>query len=65
VTSISSKNILITGGAGFIGSHLVDEVIRQSPTSVTVVDNFFLGQDGNLKDAVFSDIEVLRLDASD
>jgi UDP-glucose 4-epimerase len=65
VTNISSKNILITGGAGFIGSHLIDEVIRQNPSSITVVDNFFLGQDENLEEAVSNDLEVMRLDASD
>ena len=34
------KNILITGGAGFIGSHLVDLLLRENNWRVTVVDNF-------------------------
>jgi UDP-glucuronate 4-epimerase len=34
------KNILITGGAGFIGSHLVDSLLKESDTKITVVDNF-------------------------
>ena len=37
---MSKKRFLITGGAGFIGSHLVDRLLAQSPARVTVVDNF-------------------------
>lgn len=33
-------NILITGGAGFIGSHLVDRLMSDEANRVTVVDNF-------------------------
>ena len=34
------KNILITGGAGFIGSHLVDRLLSEGNWRVTVVDDF-------------------------
>ena len=34
------KNFLITGGAGFIGSHLVDRLLATSVEHVTVVDDF-------------------------
>jgi UDP-glucuronate 4-epimerase len=34
------KNILVTGGAGFIGSHLVSKLLSENTWSVTVVDNF-------------------------
>lgn len=65
--SVRSKSVLVTGGAGFIGSHLVDRLISDEPRSITVVDNFFLGNEANLEAAraVRSDLEVIRLDASD
>ncbi len=34
------KNILITGGAGFIGSHLVDRLLSEGEWQVSVVDDF-------------------------
>jgi UDP-glucose 4-epimerase len=40
-------NILITGGAGFIGSHLCDELIAQTH-NVVAVDNFILGREENI-----------------
>jgi UDP-glucuronate 4-epimerase len=44
-------NILITGGAGFIGSHLVDYLMRTGGTRVTVVDNFNDFYDPSIKRA--------------
>ena len=40
--------ILITGGAGFIGSHLCDLLLSGGENSVTVVDNLILGRKENL-----------------
>ena len=39
--------ILVTGGAGFIGSHLSERLVREGHT-VTVIDNFSTGQELNL-----------------
>lgn len=37
---MNRRNILITGGAGFIGSHLVDRLLGEGDFAVTVVDDF-------------------------
>ncbi|XP_061969072.1 UDP-glucuronic acid decarboxylase 2-like [Populus nigra] len=42
-----SLRIVVTGGAGFVGSHLVDRLIARGD-SVIVVDNFFTGRKENV-----------------
>lgn len=42
------KRILITGGAGFVGSHLVDYLMKQGH-EVVVADNFFTGSKNNVR----------------
>jgi UDP-glucose 4-epimerase len=49
--SLNGKVILVTGGAGFIGSHLVDRLIRDGAEKVIVIDNLFVGSGDNLEGA--------------
>lgn len=57
----TDKQILVIGGAGFIGSHLVDHLQSKGKT-VCVIDNFSLGKMGNLFDA--NKCFIVELDAS-
>ncbi len=45
------KHVLITGGSGFIGSHLSDQFLRTG-YAVTAVDNFVTGRKSNLNEAM-------------
>lgn len=47
-TDLSDKNFLITGGAGFIGSHLSDYLLKNGAGKVRVLDNMVNGFDTNL-----------------
>ncbi len=51
------KRILITGGAGFIGSHIAEELIKNK-AKVTVLDNFSTGNINNLK-KTFPQINII------
>jgi len=53
---------IVTGGAGFIGSHLVDALLNES-IEVTVLDNFSTGRQENL-DHVSNKIKLIECDLS-
>jgi len=58
------KNVLITGGAGFLGSHLADELIKTC--KVICVDNFSTGDEKNIDHLLSNpDFEFLRHDISE
>jgi len=57
-----SKRILVTGGAGFIGSHLCERLVKAG-NEVLCVDNFYTGRRGNIAHLVANPMfEVMRHD---
>jgi UDP-N-acetylglucosamine/UDP-N-acetylgalactosamine 4-epimerase len=48
-TDISEKSFLVTGGAGFIGSHIVEYLLSHGAGKVRVLDNFLTGFEKNLE----------------
>jgi len=54
------KNCLISGGAGFIGSHLAERLVQEK-NNVIIVDNFSSGNINNLE-KVKNKIKIVRLD---
>src|SRR5262245_55558044 len=56
-------NILVTGGAGFIGSHLAEALVRKGHR-VRVLDDFSSGRSQNLA-AVSGEVEVIEGDCAD
>jgi len=59
---MQNKNLLVTGGAGFIGSHLVDALINNG-NKITVIDNFSTGHSQNL-DHLSKKIYLIESDIS-
>ncbi|HZT84222.1 MAG TPA: NAD-dependent epimerase/dehydratase family protein [Gaiellaceae bacterium] len=49
---IEDSTVAVIGGAGFIGSHIVDQLLDEPVERVIVVDNFVRGTRGNLEHAV-------------
>jgi UDP-glucose 4-epimerase len=64
---LSGRSLVVIGGAGFIGSHLVDRIVEEEPSRLTVVDNLYLGSPDNLASSSsrFPDLRFVEQDATD
>lgn len=60
---MKNKNIIITGGLGFIGSHIADELIETN--KVTIIDNLSSGKVENLKNPSHENLTIIKNNLND
>ncbi|WAJ27951.1 SDR family NAD(P)-dependent oxidoreductase [Antarcticirhabdus aurantiaca] len=66
MNDLRNKRILVTGGAGFVGSHIVDALVDAGAGSIVVVDNMVRGRVANLASALQSRrVELIQGDIRD
>lgn len=61
--SISKTSFLITGGAGFIGSNIVEYLVQFGAKKIRIFDNFSTGSEENIKEFLgFPNVELVKGD---
>jgi UDP-glucose 4-epimerase len=65
-SSLRGKRVLVTGGAGFVGSHIVDLLIEEGCRQIVVVDNMVRGRISNLSSSLArGTVELVQGDIRD
>lgn len=66
INKIKNSTILVTGGAGFIGSYVVEELLVLEPKRIIILDNFIRGSEANMKNFRHNPlVEVIEGDIRD
>ena len=65
MSNLKGSRVLVTGGAGFIGSHIVGELLKTNVQEIIVYDNFARGQKNYLDPYFFDERLTLFLDGAD
>jgi UDP-glucose 4-epimerase len=60
---VKGSTILVTGGAGFIGSYVIEQLIPLQPKKIIIIDNFIRGSQANMKS--FIDNPIVELHEGD
>ena len=66
ILTLRGKSVLVTGGSGFVGSHLVDLLTSEKPSRIIVVDRTVKTKLSNLSSALknFPNIKIIHLNVS-
>jgi UDP-glucose 4-epimerase len=66
IENITGKTVVVTGGAGFIGSQLCDKLLVSEPKKIIIIDDLSLGKMRNIQHLLKNPrVEMYKLDASD
>ena len=63
LNKVKNSTVLVTGGAGFIGSYVIEELIPLQPKKIIIIDNFIRGSRENMKS--FINNPVIELHEAD
>jgi UDP-glucose 4-epimerase len=64
IMNLSGKKIVVIGGAGLVGSHIIDQLIDEPVSQIVVYDNFVRGSRKNLEHAIARSRKITLEDAS-
>ncbi len=60
---LEGKSVLVTGGAGFIGHHLIKKIIKNNPAKLFVIDNLSTGLKSNIEEIIaLPEVEFIKED---
>ena len=63
---IKNSSILVTGGAGFIGSYLIEQLLKHSPKKIIIIDNLVRGSYDNMENFINNPVvEFIEGDVND